>query len=85
MLRGFSRTILYFLSKYSRENIGLDNDVNATASKPAHVLLQEIFERRNSLMRVVYVVSCVHATMSDLIEDLEKYGVIQHGHTKTTF
>jgi len=43
----------------------------------------EVFQNRGKIVRVVYVVSCSHKTLSLLKKDLQQFGVFQKGYTET--
>jgi WD40 repeat protein len=46
-------------------------------------LLNRIFKTRDDILRIVYVVSCSHASMEALANDLNKFGVLHRGYTIT--
>ena len=45
--------------------------------------MQTLYSMRESVLRVVYVVSCTHRCLEALCEDLRHYGVLQRGYTTT--
>lgn len=45
--------------------------------------LQQIFVRRNEVVRVVFSVSQAHSHVEELVSDLDKYGVLHRGFTST--
>lgn len=45
--------------------------------------LQRIYYLRQSILRIIYAVSCSHTTIDELASDLNQYGVVQRGYTTT--
>jgi serine/threonine protein kinase len=45
--------------------------------------LQQLYVNRESVLRVVYTVSCAHETLEALADDLRQYGVLQRGYSST--
>ena len=45
--------------------------------------LQELYLRRGDVLRIVYAVTCSHANLDALNDDLRQYGVLQRGYTTT--
>lgn len=45
--------------------------------------LQQVWNRRDDVLRIVYAVSCTHESATALVGDLTQYGVLQRGYTIT--
>eukprot|EP01041_Mallomonas_annulata_P000829 gene829-1611_t len=64
-----------YLDEISKSSNSLQININTD--------LNYIFRNRRDIIRIIYVVSCTHTTMVDLINDLIQYGVIHRGYITT--
>ena len=58
---------------------------NMTDISPSSIIsrLQQVYDNRHSIVRIIYAVSSVQRTVDDLRMELDNYGVISRGHKQS--